>query len=433
MNLEEEGTLLHLEGNGNSRIHKRRLNRSSEEEYQAASLPTPPVSSPPQLEEFTTIPDQLFSKEALLYVGFTDAATDVIWNRWMNWQALDGWGIDETETIAFDTLFKDYVNNRDCDAWSEQDSEWEKVLTDFGINDSLKEAIMTPQYKDVRLTKSCKDWTLDSLSARYATLQDIQETSTERARSARRAGLRPEARLPGQQTAETSRSVSGLLSSAPGVSPFTSSAPQACSTIPNHTVLFHGGYLSRLKRIFNEQGQVNNFLWMQHSPPRDFTVSKMAIYLAVDFEVARRWAAYAKRRDSDGVPVICRLEIPNSALESLTTEQKLLAYFPSPIWSRLVWTCRRNERLRHDLAPFARATLIIGSVCRKPDAVIANLSSSTDITSNMVLENPRGGNAVQYAFVDDHGLDFLECHVAEHCTLHRMTSSEARAIEESSH
>lgn len=437
--LQREGTILSARVASTRRIHKRRLNRSSEEEYNDVALPSPPTthSSPgsttaQDLEHFIDIPEFLFSRETLTFLGFNESAAETIWSRWVNCGPEDGREIDGG-LVTFESMARAFIYGtftREEDASLDDDLAWRASMDSCGINEELQTAIMTPGCKDVRLTESCQFWLLDTISARYASLKQIQAASFERARSARRAASRPggSSLLPGEQMPSRYRSTSEMFYGAPSMSPMVTSAPEVRANAPGHTVLYRGGYETSIKAIFDDDGRVVNMAPLFSGRPGDFNSTKKASYMALDFEIANKYAYWSKVRDRSQLTVILRLEIPNSALESMDGSEKCHAYWPSQEWKELVWNCRRNKRLQHSLTKFGKATLAIGTICGKPNVVVTNLPSPAEITHQMILQGPRG-DAVQYVFIDDQGVEFLETHGSSTCTVHPMTRRVVEEIE----
>lgn len=190
-NLTLEGTIIAGDSPSIHRIHKRRLNRSSDEEYKDLTLPSPPstissrVSSVP-MDDFETVPDYLVSRESLVYLGFTDTAANAIWGRWSNWGNDQGRETDGGP-VTFESMFRSHIYGNGTDTYLDDDNAWRETMNSAGINQSLQNAIMTPSCKDMRLMESCKYWLLDTVSAKYASLKEIQATSRERAMAALRA------------------------------------------------------------------------------------------------------------------------------------------------------------------------------------------------------------------------------------------------------
>ncbi|KAH6894309.1 hypothetical protein B0T10DRAFT_603825 [Thelonectria olida] len=431
--LQREGTII-TSRSGTSSIHKRRLNSSSEQEYEGIPLPTPPSSSPDRsglgaklLDHYITIPEDLISRETLLFMGFTEPAATEIWSRWTACDPAER--IRETDggLVTFESMARAYIHSGAWEASDDDDDSWRVRMNSCGINQELQRAVMTPRCKNVRLTESCKFWLLDTISARYASLKQIQAASRERGRAARREATRPEPSQPSAgQPMPRRQSTSEMLYASPNMSMRSTTDAEVRANAPGHTVLYRGGYETAIKTIFNPDGGIHNMVNIFSGRQGDFNATKLASYFAMDFEVAEQYAYYAKRRDQSQLTVVLRIEIPNSALDGLTETEKCFAYWPSPGWKKLVWLCRRRVRLQHEMARFARAKLVIGTICGEPNAV-ENLNTPEDITHDMVFQGPRG-DAVQYTFIDDQGIEFLENH-ASSCKMYPMTLSAVEEME----
>ncbi|KAK7424720.1 hypothetical protein QQX98_000298 [Neonectria punicea] len=306
------------------------------------------------------IPECL-SRETLNRLGFDDNAADLIWSRWIN-RGLDKGREVDGGPVTFLNISEAYVNGAGEDTTSDDDTAWYASMATIGINEDLQAAIMTPQCRDVRLTESCKYWILDTVLARYASLEKIE-----------------------------------------GVH----------ATTPGHTVLYRGMFQTNLRFMFNEEGEIVSLAGLFNGPSGDFSPRGYASHMVVDFEVANKYAYFAKLRDPNQLAVIVRLEMPNSALEIMDDTEKFPAYWPSQGRKHLVWNCRREYRLRNEWTRFLKATLVIGTICGKPDKVIQNLQSADDITHDMVLQGPRG-DAIQFAFIGAQGEKYMSSSLTVH-------------------
>jgi hypothetical protein len=85
-NLQNFSLLRPAANSGSLRLHKRRLNRSSDEENKCTPLTIRP-DSPEAVDAFATIPEYLFSRETLIHVGLSEEKADELWDRWSNWPA----------------------------------------------------------------------------------------------------------------------------------------------------------------------------------------------------------------------------------------------------------------------------------------------------------------------------------------------------------
>lgn len=393
--------------------------------------------------EGTTNPHHLISRETLLYLGFTPSGADEIWRRWNSWGSDDNEREVDGGPVTFESMARAFLyGSRDGsgdNTWSDNDDDWYEMMTRCAIDQTLQSAIMTPALRSIRLTESCQLWLLDTISARYAPLVEIQAASRDRTVTASQEADLPgdvdagnhqgEDSSPGQHPESESRPVSEKLAGTPGLSSISASAPEVRATTPGCTVLYRGGYLTTLRKIFDSNGNPKKMAALQTTRPGNFTSNKPGVYLVDSFSLAQKYAVWAKKRGPSQPVAILRMEVPNFAVDSLDGDERIRLCWPLTEWKTLVWNCRRRERLVGSLGKYARATLLIGSICGRPSGFIAGLDGPQDITERMVLTNGSNTDAMQYVFNDDLGLDFLEAHGAGNCTVHLMTAEHASEVE----
>jgi hypothetical protein len=404
--LQNSGLLSSPLSDGTRRIHKRRLNRSSDEEEQ--HLPLTPVSISSSSDSFVSIPDHLVSLAALEHLGYNSETATRIWEYWTNWPP----GEPKRETDNTDTgvLFIDvaegYLDNSP-DTCAENDVEWFHCMNLYGINRELQEAIMDPKFQSIRLTESCKFWVWDTFQLRNRALLAVQEASHERDMASRR-----EASRPGQSNSVGSgwRSISDSLRMIPWLSRETAlseAATTAASRAPSYTTIYKGIDQARIMGLFDGNSDVDFGCLV--SPPRcDFSGRQADLYFAVDREVAEHYACYIKRRSTCSGVVIIHASIPNSVIESLSARDIQSIYWPSAEWKSLIFHCRQGKKLPSELRKLKLAKLVIGTICGKPNAIIGRMRSPDGITEQMVLKTSDGRNAVQYVFKGDDGDTLLE-------------------------
>ncbi|KAI1214165.1 uncharacterized protein F4807DRAFT_468115 [Annulohypoxylon truncatum] len=180
------GLLSSPDMDGNRRIHIRRLNRSSDEEY--SDVPLDPISTTTSTM-FRTIPENLISLATLRYLGFNEETATYIWHRWTNWPP--GPIVRETDddrgadfVMTFIDFATDHVTaKRELDAFEDRNLDWFNFMDECGICPELVNHIMDPVFKDIRLTQSCLFWVKDTMELRYRGLQEVQKASHERAMS----------------------------------------------------------------------------------------------------------------------------------------------------------------------------------------------------------------------------------------------------------
>ncbi|KAK0623970.1 hypothetical protein B0T14DRAFT_517332 [Immersiella caudata] len=443
-NLETQGLLLARSTAGSRRIHKRRLNRSSDEEHRDIPLVAPPES----LAAFVTIPDVLISRETLMHVGLSAEKAGELWQKWTNWPKNgprrevdpdDGGGLQ----VTFIDFIVGHMENKD-DATDDNDAQWRECMDGCGLSVDTQGAIMDPHFTYLRLSNSCLSWVRDTIEMRYAGLQDIQRTSRTREMELRRVVSRPgahrgeqhqggytlgSASSPATTGQEQRRSISGQQQQGtPGVTldVWSSAHAIASRNAPGCTVLYKGMDQARTNGLFDEAGALSNISTLLSPTPSDFSSARALFYFTPDIKVAEHYASYAKRRaQCESVVILC-LCIPNAAIEALSEPDIRRLYWPSDDWKNLVWCCRTRQKLPTRLRSYRNALLIIGTISRRPDSVYHALGSWEDVTERFLLKvgaNGGGAMATQYVVTgEDEGCEWLEENGARNIKVFPYTS-----------
>jgi hypothetical protein len=419
------------------RIHKRRLNRSSDEEYRDIPLVIP-LQSLAADDAFVTIPATLISYETLLYIGLSEAKATELWSRWINWPPSGPRREIEADDGGLQVTFIDFVLGaleEQIDTTEDNDLLWRACLDACGFDADVQDAIIDPHFKYLRLSESCLYWAKDTIEMRYAGLKDIQRSSRERemelqqvasrpsehqgvhSRGGQEGGLNPSTGSP-LSTGRGQRSISGIQQqSTPGIGPeiWGSASAIAARNAPGHTVLFKGIDQGRIAGLFDETGTLDRIETLLSSAPSDFSGTRSLFYFTPDYQVAQYYAAYAKRRaNCESVVIVC-LHIPNTAIESLLPPEIQYIYWPSSEWKELVWRCRTQQSLPSYLRKYRQAVLMIGTTSRKPDLVYYAMGSWEAVTEDCLLRVGSNQNspAVQYVFSgEEEGREFLVEHGA---------------------
>ncbi|KAM0350691.1 hypothetical protein ACHAPU_003183 [Fusarium lateritium] len=389
---------------GTITVHKRRLNRSSDEENSNLPLNTNPRSRP---DAFVTIPEQLISKATIEHLGFNSDKAAEIWNGWINWPPGPRREIDPDDG-GLEVSFLDWVKGHagySNDVWQDDSAAWLACMQHWGIATELQHAIMDTHFKYIRLTGTCIGWVRDTIKMRYAGLQDIQRASKER-QSSNLGG--PSGTGASQSSG---RSISSQQRSAlPGVLIDSCSSTQAIAAqnALGMTVLYKGMDQARTNGLFDSQGKLDDITVLASPPQTDFSRNRSLYYFTTSFEVAKRYAAWAKRRANVESVVVIRIAIRNSVIQSMDSTPKLQRLFwPNPDWKEMVWRCRTRKQLAKELGKYSAATLIIGTIANKPDHYYYNFSSAAQLDEKCVLKvkGPNGQQpAVQFVFsAEDEG------------------------------
>jgi hypothetical protein len=432
---------------GYCRVHKRRLNRSSDEENLHLPLtPVSSISSTPDPETYATIPEILVSLATLEYLGYTDAAANYIWARWTNWPpGVPGrFEVDPDGEILFIEVAASYLTRgREHDTWSDDDQPWYDCMRVCGIRPEVQASIMDPVYKEIRLTESCCFWMKDTIELRYRGLEAVQRASRERAMALQRAASRPgrsdSGRHGGSSMGSSStapitiggsggqRSISGTMRMAPGISSdtaFSNIARLAAQNSPGSITLYEGLDQARLNDFFDDSGNIVSWRALLSAVPSDFLSREEGYYFTVHRDIAERYACYAKHRDDVSSVVVIHLTIPNHKIESMSTTLLQKTYWPSAEWKNLIWHCRTRRKLPTELCQFKQACLVIGTIATKPGKAYDRMDSPEQIDEGCVLKTKDGRNAVQYMFHNNEGEQFLENLVSGSLSVHPVSTAE---------
>ncbi|GKT46940.1 uncharacterized protein ColSpa_07121 [Colletotrichum spaethianum] len=83
----------------------------------------------------------------------------------------------------------------------------------------------------------------------------------------------------------------------------------------------------------------------------------------------------------------------------------------------LIWNCRQGRIFPRNLRKYKLATLVIGTIATRPNAVYQRMDSPNSVTQDCVLRvdtlNPNPAPAVQYVFSAEEGEYFLRQHVGD--------------------
>ena len=189
--LMSQGLVGPVDASGMRKIHKRRLNRFSEQEY--GHLPLDVTASQTANVIFVSIPDQLISQATIEYVGFSKTKANEIWNSWNSWPSTGPRRETDPDDNGLRVTFLDFICgyiSSSFDTSSEDDNEWTSCMNIYGLSTEFQDAILEPLFKYLRLSDSCAEWAKDTIEIRYAGLKAIQKESSNREIALYGAGYR---------------------------------------------------------------------------------------------------------------------------------------------------------------------------------------------------------------------------------------------------
>ena len=96
------------------------------------------------------IPDSLKSKETYVFLGLTIEMAEILWRRWLevyeDAREPDG-------PVGFLGIATQHIRNQDNNIDDER-KDWDPILSGWGLDDDLREAIVDPEFNDLRYTAS---------------------------------------------------------------------------------------------------------------------------------------------------------------------------------------------------------------------------------------------------------------------------------------
>ncbi|KAJ4129873.1 hypothetical protein NW768_006843 [Fusarium equiseti] len=353
-------------------------------------LPGPGVFEDEEPYDKSWIFEDPQSEEIIRQVGFDERKAAKSWRRWSEWAEEGGAEFGcATRDVPFLALVKGVVEFSD-DAWGDDDAVWIQWMQKHGISAELQDAIMDPTFKQVRLTRTCEQWVLDTIDMRYETFYN-KRTKSE-----------CEGNENSQDTEHEYYDGAVVPEETPGM-----------------TVLYKAIVLNRRRNtpysIFDSEGRLAIMNHLVKYQTIVFGRSGSLIYLGTSLKATQLHASYLRRLSNglDTNVVIVQLHIPDIALQDTSVP----IYFPSDNWKKLVWYYQNraeDKELRDEISWLCRAQVIVGHLTSRPKEVLSQLGSWEDLTEKHVLN--LDGNAdgdIHYAFRDDGGEDFLEDNVTD--------------------
>lgn len=161
--------------------------------------------------------------------------------------------------------------------------------------------------------------------------------------------------------------------------------------------------------------------------------------LTPDFEVAEHQASHLARRDGlannkpGSISIVCiyiRTTVFDAARDEGTLQE---LYSPNLDWKELLFLRRTARgRISPPLQKYKQATLVVGTMSRKPKEAFRNIKSSESIDESWVLKVGSGDQkraAVQYVFSgeDEYGEFLLDNGVLEHLKIVPVDLAELEA------
>ncbi|KAK3291185.1 uncharacterized protein B0H64DRAFT_436055 [Chaetomium fimeti] len=444
---------------GFQRLHRRRISMYTDKEYKRFPLDYPP-DGPEADEAYCTISEVLISRESLIAIGLSDARATELWELWCNRPAAGASPVVRKlicesdpgdDVIALGDIFIDFVLVQielpdDHESGRDDDASCRAYFDACGISQKTQDAILDPEYEQIRQTESCWYWVKDTVGGGFRDLQCIRLESLDRAAQLRQAasgsnsspGARERAAGVGAGTTRSGQATptsSGQATStgsgqgAPADVPsqdgqnadtdvWSSARAIAARNAPGHTVLYKGSLSDdRLRGLFDTNGRLTDATKLLSSPPTDFSSGRKDFYFTPMYEVADKYRCHAKHCRRSSSYVMLRFHMPNAAIESLVNPAIQQVYWDNKgktsDWQQLIWHCRTQAQLPAHLAKYKNATLVIGTTAKARAEVYLNLGSWREVGECHVMKVhdqtvSRKRQAIQFVFSGTpEGQDFL--------------------------
>ncbi|CAI7634453.1 unnamed protein product [Penicillium palitans] len=187
---------------------------------------------------------------------------------------------------------------------------------------------------------------------------------------------------------------------------------EAPARLPGHTMLWRVCLLSEAVECCESCLQELD-LEPISSTPGDFSGRTAVAYFSPQRETADRYAMYKKHRFSIAELAILQVAVPDSLVQSLSINYLWADGAESQLWKKVIWHCRRGQRLPKDLRYMGNKDLWIGHIAKSTNSNFATTESYTQIQSPDVLAvqvNGEWRNAIQWVFYSDHAEElFAQC------------------------
>ena len=266
-----------------------------------------------------------------------------------------------------------------------EDEDWIGAMNRIGLTKGFQARLMDPDYKDMRLSGSLKEWVSELFNTRYEFLNGLDAVVKG-----------PPSLSLGRKTSSLDFNGKFSTKSAPPISPRTSSSsgpklgtfklspqPQIASAIEGpsgvldeHLMLFKGAAISRLEKVHLANGHLN-FAALSSSPPGDFSDSFRGggLYFTKQEAVAWRYVQWTRKIvDGKVVPVgILQVAVPRHLLVSIKE-------LHGDEWRQFVWANRREDQLlpesSFDLENYA---WLVGPITHQSTDRINKLSDKSEM------------------------------------------------------
>lgn len=356
-------------------------------------------------ESVVPIPDEIESKQTLVFMGMSDRAAEATFQRFQ----LARTNMPDEELLGF---AKGTVR-RGNDAVDDDDN-WDDAMTSMGVGVELRRRILNPKYDEIRKTQTAMHWVLETMTDLWDFLLTFSP-QVDNPNLFLRFSLtfnpqmdNPELRLAGpvslaspmEPSNTTSSSSMSKMKQTPSK---TSGKPETLATTSDRapkageTILFKGGALHRLRQAVNfydPNGPANNLDALFSTPPTDFSRNQAYWYFTKQESVAAMYADYSRTRVGEEriEAGILSVVVPNDLLS------EVLEIFGSD-FKEFVWHNRLGLKIPQRLAYYAEAEALIGPILSVSTSKVQRMASRGETFNELeLLRLSTGDSATRFCF-----------------------------------
>lgn len=308
--------------------------------------------------------------------------------------------------VAVDRLgsdFFDFVRSHTEDSGvpdvSHSMDYWRGCLGELGVNERLTEAILDPDYKDVRLTATCKFWVIDSMHTEYKALQSLDKKLTRLV-----------------TLIQQWRDLECLSFPGPAV--------KAPLTMKGHTMLWRADSRSRIKYFYIGK-DIN--LEAIESSCGDFSYKEPLTYWTPQKETAERYAEWARHRQRIADIELIQVAVPDAFMKTLSNKKLFDQGRVTDEWRKLILSTRKRQERPPELEYLKERDVIGGHISSGRRARYELITDYTQISPSDVLIVEINGlreDACQYAFNTRKAQEGFEKHCRRKIWSHSLEHDE---------
>lgn len=240
----------------------------------------------------------------------------------------------------------------------------------IGISEKLQTTILLTEFEDIRYTRTCKFWLLDTMTNVYLTLGKLDKHLQANADLIRRSQDEP--------------------------SQPDAMIPCIPSAINLHTMIWRAGPKFKAEAFYNQStgiidlGALNTF-------PGDFNGERSVAYWTPQKETADRYAQFVKAINRIVDIAIIQVAVPEQLIRNLSVEY--LWY--SEVWKKVIWHGRNAKELPEELRYINDKDLLIGHIASGRHVNYVRLKDYNHIKEQDILNIDVSGEqkkAVQWGF-----------------------------------